>query len=249
MLFVISVENTIYAMKTLTLNTFTSSLEDIEKSQYKILSSLKDYRTEFNKNRLYPALTELTYLYSTLEELLAHKACFDLLLPNGISNKNYIKNNFIEIVDQTTIQNDYVYDLIEWALPLIQNLIDEAKIIYDFVLDNLSINQKGVSNIYDRDGYLLIPDNCSNMLNVYKFETVENYRDNKSILILNTEYLQSTKMNNLPSISWFIEMELMKKYNNGDDANCYLLQTDLDFPFIETMFPLAKVKLLNYLSD
>ncbi len=235
-------------MKTLTLNTFTSCPDDIEISQYKILSSLKEYRREFNKNKLYPTLTELIYLYSTLEELLANKSCFELLLPNGISRKNSNKNNFVEIIDQSTEQKDNVYDLIEWALPIIQSLIDEAQVIYHFVFENIVIKQKGRSKSKDKNSYLLVPDNLNTQLNVYKFETIENFRDNRSNLILNIGYLQSTKMINLPSITWYIDMELKNKYNNGKDLDCYLCQTDLDFPFFETMFPLARAKLLNYLS-
>ena len=236
-------------MKALTLNTFTSSVDDIELSQYKILSSLKDYQSEFNKNKIFPALTELTYLYSTLEELLAHKSCFDLLLPSGISNRNRNKNNIVEIVDQSTDQRDYVYDLIEWALPVIRKLIDEAHIIYNFVLDNLSIKEKDISAYADKSGFLLVPDNSNFQLNVYQFNTIENFRDNKSNLILNTNYLQSTKLNDLPSITWYIEMELKKKYDSDENTSCYLCQTDLDFPFNETMFPLAKTKLINFISN
>jgi hypothetical protein len=238
-----------YIMKTLTLNTFTSSVDDIEISQYKILSSLRDYQAEFNKNKLFPALSELTYLYSTLEELLAHKSCFNLLLPNGISSMNKSKNSFIEIVDQSTEQRDYVYDLIEWALPVIQNLIDEAHIIYYFILDNLSIKQKGISVLDNKSGYLLVPDNLTSQLNVYRFDTVENFRDNKSNYILNTEYLQSTKLANLPSITWYIEKELKNKYFRDENTSSYLCHTDLDFPYNETMFPLARTKLLSFISD
>ncbi len=236
-------------MKTLTLNTFTSCPDDIEISQYKILSNLKEYRREFNKNKLYPTLTELIYLYSTLEELLANKSCFELLLPNGISRRNSNKCNFVEIIDQSTEQKDNVYELIEWALPIIQNLIDEAQVIYHFVLENMTIKQKGKSKRYDKSGCLLVPDNINSQLNVYKFETIENFRDNRSNLVLNIGYLQSTKMINLPSMTWYIEKELKIKYNNGKDFDCYLCQTNLDFPFFETMFPLAKVKLLNHLSN
>ena len=236
-------------MKALTLNTFTSSVDDIELSQYKILSSLKDYQAEFNKNKLFPALSELTYLYSTLEELLVHKSCFDLLLPSGISSRNRNKNNFIEIVDQSTEQGDYVYDLIKWALPIIQNLIDEAHIIYHFVLDNISIKQKVISDYDHKSGYLLVPDNLNSQINVYKFDTVENFRDNKSNLILHTDYLQSTKLVNLPSITWYIEKELKNKYHSEENTSSYLCQTDLDFPYNETMFPLVKTKLLSFISN
>ena len=249
MLFVVLFKNINCAMKNLTLNTFTSSVDDIEISQYKILSYLKDYRTEFNKNKLFPALNELKYLYSTLEELLAHKASFDLLLPNGISSKNKSKNNIVEIIDQSTEQRDYVYDLIEWSLPVIQSLIDEAQVIYDFILDNLAIKKKEIPLNNNRKGYLLVPNNQNSNLNVYMFNSIENYRENKSNLILNTKFLQSTKLIDLPSMTWYIEMELKKKYGKGENIDCYLCQTDLDFPYKEAMFPLSKVKLLEYLSS
>ncbi len=234
-------------MKTLNLNTFISKETDIELNQYKILSGLKDYRTEFNHNRLYPALSDLVYLSSVLEEIFDKRD--NIISPPAKEIKNPGKNIFVELIDQTTEAKEYSYDLIDWTLPIIKGIIDEAYIIYNFVEDNMEIGEVGIMPVYKNEGYLFVPDNTKSILQIHNFESSNNSSDSQPFHSLKTKFVQTTKMLNFAGYEDFIKMDLIKKFNEKTNIAAYIIKTDLDFPFDETIFPIAKRKLLDYLTS
>ncbi|MCL5029719.1 MAG: hypothetical protein M1480_11970 [Bacteroidetes bacterium] len=235
-------------MKTLNLDSFISKETDIEKNQYKILSGLKEYRLEFNLNKLYPSLSELVYLSSQLEEIFDRKGNISIPLPKGIKGKTKDKNIFIEIVEQQKDQKDYLYDLINWAIPLIKNLIDEAYILYNFVEDNMEIIEVGVKPVFKNEGYLLVPDNIQNVLKIYRYESSIYSSEVRPFHSLKTSFIQNSKQLNFSGAEEFVKLELIKKYKDKPNIATYLCNTELDFPFDETVFPIAKRKLLDHLS-
>ena len=236
-------------VKQLTIDSFISNETDVELNQYKILSLLKEYRSEFNRNKLYPALAELVYLSSQLEEILDKKSNLSLPLPKGIKNGISEKNVIIELIDQSTEHRDYLYDLIEWALPVIKNLIDEAYVLYNFVEDNMGIEQVGIPPLYKDEGYLFVPDNCLSLLQIYRFECSIYSPGNKPYHSLKTRFVQTSKSLNFSGSADFVKIELVKKYKDPPNIATYLCYINLDFPYTETIFPIAKRKLLNYISE
>ncbi len=235
-------------MKTLNLDSFISKETDIEINQYKILSGLKEYRSEFNLNKLYPSLSELVYLSAQLEEVFDKKNNISIPLPKGIKSKAKDKNIFIEIIEQPSEQKEYLYDLIRWSIPLIKNLIDEAYILYNFVEDNMEIFEVGVKPIFKNEGYLLVPDNVQEVLQIHRYECSIYSSDARPFHSLKTRFVHNSKQLNFSGAEEFLKLELVKKYKDKPNIATYLCNTDLDFPFDETIFPIAKRKLLDYLS-
>jgi hypothetical protein len=45
-----------------------------------------------------------------------------------------------------------------------------------------------------------------------------------------------------------VKVNLVKRYNEKPNIAAYICQSDFDFPFDQTIFPIAKRKLLNYLN-
>ncbi len=234
-------------MKQLQKDSFITADTDIEFNQYRILSGLKEYRSEFNKNKIYPSLTELVYLASQLDGILTKR---NNPLPKSITGKNINdKNVVVEIISPPVEKADYFYELIEWALPLIRNLIDEAYIIYEFVDDNLTIEQVGYSTSSNDTGYLIIKDNAVDLLNVYRYNCI-NYPNNRytyNSLIAN--FLMSIKEPLYSRNMQYIKMKIVDKYNETPDIPTFFCSTELNFPFSETIFPIAKRKLLSYLFE
>ena len=236
-------------MKCLTIESFTAKETDIELNQYKILAGLKEYRAEFNKNRLYPALSELVYLSSQLEEILERKGGVGLPLPKGIKNSHKEKNVFVEVIDQAKEQKEYFKDLIEWAIPVIKSLIDEAYMIYNFVDENMTIEEVGIRPILKNEGYILVPDNVHSILQVHRYECSTYSSGDMPFHSLKTRFIQTYPQLNFSTESEFVKIDLVKKYRDRPNIAAYLCNTELDFPFQETIFPVAKRKLLDYITD
>ncbi len=236
-------------MKQLNLDSFSSKDADIEINQYKILSGLKEYRAEFNKNRLYPYLAELVYLSSQLEEILGRKALMNLPLPKGIKNGAKDKNVFVEIVDKPVENKEYYYDLIEWALPKIKEVIEEAYIFYNFVENNMMIQEVGTPPIYKNDGLLFVADNFHTVLQIHRYEYSVYSSTAKPFSSLKTTFVEIADALNFDGEEEIVKINLVKKYKEKPNIATFLCKCEFDFPFDQTIFPIAKRKLLNYLAE
>ncbi len=237
-------------MKSLNIDSFVSAESDIEISQYRILSGLKEYRKEFNKNKLYPSLSELVFLSSQLEDILNKKDNYLFQFPK----KNYnpgvkSKSSYFDVADQVDEYEDYVYELIEWALPLIKSLIDEAYVIYEFVEDFLSIREVGISPIYKDEGYIFIQNNREFVTQVHKYTNTIYSTENTPYHSLKTTFIEKVKILDPSNSPELLKDEVLKKLNDRPNFATFYCETDLDFPFEETIFPIAKRKLLTILTE
>lgn len=236
-------------MKQLNLDAFCSKEADIEINQYKILSGLKHYREEFNKNRLYPYLAELVYLASQLEDVVEKKGQLSIPLPKGIKNREKEKNVFVEIVDNPVDVKDYLFDLIEWALPLIKEVIEEAYVLYSFVEENMIIHEVGTIPIFKDNGFIFVPDNSHKVLQIHRYEYSLYSSDAKPFSSLQTSFVEIEDAIKFNGEEEIIKVNLVKKYMEKPNIAAYICENDYDFPFDETVFPIAKRKLLNYLAE
>lgn len=236
-------------MNLLNLETFLSAEDtDLEKNQYIVLAGLKEYRNEFNKKRLYPALTELINLVTLLQSVRRGKADLQSSFPKQIK-KYDIRNKKIvfSTLEPTNKNVEYFFDLIDWALPQIKSLIDEAVVLYEFVEKNLNVNGVGILPFYKEEGYFLIPDNTEKKLQVHHFECSLFSSGKEKYRTLRTRFLQALEMmvTNTPES---VKLKLIKQYRDIPNPATYVCSTDLDFPFFETIFPIAKRKLMTKIA-
>lgn len=237
-------------MKALTLDSFISQESDIELNQYRILSRLKEYQKEFNSNKIYPFLSELVYLSSQLDDILDKKDNFSLQFHKKKSDEySKRKLTILDIADQVIEYEDYVYDLIEWALPHIKSLIEEAYVICNFIEDNITITEVGTSPIYKDDGYFLITNPAENFTQIHKYESAIYSSELKPLRSIKTTFIENVKPLESSYSVEILKNELIKKFYNRTNYATFNIENTLDFPFYESIFPIAKRKLLNLLCD
>lgn len=237
-------------MKPLPLDIFLQAANDLELSKYKFLAAIKDAGEFLHKNRLYPDLAELINIYSLLNDLINKKAALIDQLPAKLSgfdleNKKaiYEKNELSE--DKSKI----VFDFINWTMPKIKEVIDEGKAIFDFIDKNMKVKEIGILPIYKKEGYFIIPDNEENTLLIYRYEMTllpaedEQYHTLKTKLI---EAIESCDTNEVKPED--IKIDLIKRFPELPNPAVYNIYIDIDFPFIETVLPIAKRKLIRELA-
>src|SRR5690606_25378488 len=119
--------------------------DDWEIIQYKILGGIKEFRSELNRKRIYPSLAEIIKLGSQLEDILNQKANLNGAFPKQIKGYD-IKNKKIDYEAVENLRHDveHIFELIEWAMPLIKEVVEEAIILYEFVENNLKIEEVGI---------------------------------------------------------------------------------------------------------
>jgi hypothetical protein len=113
-------------MSKLTIDNFLF-INDLELSQYKILSSLKNYRIEFEDNKFLPGLLDLAELITTLKEILKKRTRLIDIFPIPVKRVDIEKRRLI--FDNFELDNDGVdsiFQLIKWSIPKINDTICEG---------------------------------------------------------------------------------------------------------------------------
>ena len=144
----------------------TSCGSDWETNQYTILNKVKEWLHNLHKNKLFPSIEESIQLNLSLEDILRDNIESKLWFDNEIRSRK-LNERFIvyEKAHQIGNQIDKLFNFIDWALQLNRPVLEEGRIIKNFVDENLSI--KRISTIernYNGKGYFTLPNNKNQVL-------------------------------------------------------------------------------------
>jgi hypothetical protein len=218
----------------LSLKDFTS-VTDVEKSRYLIMNKLKYYEKELNETKLYPAFQILIDVHHQMVDILEkHSMIYNRRFPDNTGDDEHgSKQDLNGDLEKS-------FELMQWAIERICKTLDTGIAIYDFVNENIKIESIGINSEHNQEGYFLIPDNREKLLKLIKYEKFL-YR------ILKTKEVGNVQLNII-----VIPKESLKNLINAEDILnqvIYYLNTELTFPFNETIMPVAKRKFLGYLEN
>jgi len=236
-------------MNRMSLDTFISGERDLELNQYKVLGGLKEYRAEFNKKKLYPAIADLVNLADQLQEIIKQKNNLEISFPKYIKEYD-VKNKKIiyDSLEKLSPNIEFLFDLVEWALPKITEAIEEGLAIHEYVDENLSIEQVGILPLYKEEGYFIIPDNVGLILQIHRFECSLFSSEIEKFRALKTKFIKTIEKVVIDKTPETIKLDLIKEFEDLPNPATFVCETDLDFPFTETIFPIAKRKLMAQLA-
>lgn len=233
-------------MSQLSLDLFVNTQRDFESRQFHILGEIQKVRKGFAQNKIYPSLSELIELYLTLKKIATQAGDIRLAMPGRITGLDLdAKKVIYEPHDMNSDDLREVEELINWSLPHIQHAVEEGQTIYNFVDEHLQVSEVGLLPSYVEEGYLLVPDMGLNLLHVFRYEVTifsgpgEKYRN------LKTLGLKTMPLSLIASAPWTLKEALIREYQELPNPATYIFSTDIDFPFAETLLPVAKRKLLR----
>jgi len=233
----------------LTIDLFTNVQDDLEKRQYVILGALKKISEQFQFYKIYPHLSRLIELRRILKEVIA--GIYDLRskFPKQISKIDWV-NRVIEheVIFTSGTDISSVEDLIEWALPRIENVIEEGVAIYEFVESELTVEQVGILPEYKDEGYLFVPDNQKKSLNLFRFEVSIFQSTHDQYRALKTQFLKYLEQDRIKLSPGSVKLDLIREESELPNPATYAFNTELDFPFETTIFPVAKRRLMHILN-
>ncbi|MBI9073520.1 MAG: hypothetical protein JEY94_18100 [Melioribacteraceae bacterium] len=235
-------------MRNLAAQTFITSVSDFEMSQYQLLSYLTKYKTDLKKFKLYPSLTELIELSSMLEEIIDQKIALEKDFPRAIIKTDLADR--LDLMDEFNL-NEYelekMMEFVDWALPQVRETINEGKAVYDFVEENMTLEDIGMLDDY-KEGYFIIPELESDLMHIYRFEVSINEEDD-SIRSLKTQITESFSSLDYEGLSLeMLKLKLLQTYPEFSKSVTLLLDTDVDLPYKETVLPIAKRKLIRKIA-
>ena len=233
---------------TLTLELFTRVESDVEARQYIILAILKHIANDFQHNRIYPHLSHLITVFHTLGDIKDRLQDLRNRFPKRIKKIDFVNQKIEQEVvfpDASNLQQ--VEELIEWTLPHIEAKIEEGKTIYEFVNESVVLEEVGIIPQYTDEGYLFVPDNKASSLLLFQYEVSIFHRSKDEYRTLKTHFLKPLKRGQARRSPNAIKLHLMDKYKELPNPATYAFQTQLAFPFKETIFPVVKRKLMQQL--
>lgn len=227
----------------------TSCGSDWETNQYLLLRKIKEWQDLLSRNIVYPVLQESEAVKDKLD---------DLLIEN-ISSKSWLEREVkgILIEDQIIVQDkaqhistelDRLINYVEWAIENVEYIIREARIIFDFVKDEISVDKLNSDEKYKGKGYFVVQDNKKEVVKIYLYEMIISWNYDHP-----AENIKFTLLRSIPSLLLDCSIEeLMERFITHSQRMykpmVYICQTDLDFPFNETILPALKAKLLKEIT-
>ena len=235
-------------MAELRLDHFLSAVHDLESAQYRVLNRLKEVRAAFSRNIIYPHLSSLVQVYRSLQQVMKGLDGVESALPRRL--KEIDLNNQTLKYDYPALEDDQlqqVKELIGWAMPFLQEAIEEGRTIFEFVENNLSIGEVGIVPSYVEEGYLIIPNSEANALHILKYDlslftdVEERYRS------LRTSHVKTIPHKQIQRSPHSIKLELMEEHRDLPNPATYVCDVEIAFPFEQTLLPIAKRKLMHHL--
>ena len=224
----------------------TSCGSDWETNRYTFLRTLRSWQNDIRKNKLFPSIDYSWQLQNKFNDILSENIESKYWLEKEVRGA-FIEDRLVvlEKAHQISFQLDKLIDFVKWGLNENIDLLDEAEIIKQFVYENIQIVPGSHTDKYRGKGYILIPDNKLKMHKVYLYELSINWSVDEPVEYLELELLRSIPFSFVCGSTYKLMNDFIKHSQTLFDPMVYICETELDFPFNETILPIVKAKLLD----
>lgn len=211
-------------------NWLTEGLIDFEYKKYIVLSYLSKVRSAFNKNELYPFLSELVLHYRNLLVIRENKP----------------------LIDETfSLEEDAIIKeleaIISFAIPEFKSSLDDGAQIYEFVESNCEISPIGLTSLYDREGYVFLSQPPEQETNVYRYQLTVFEQSGEAMRGLHMQYVKTTTRS-LSNTYEHIKLQLIRENSALPNPSVFLIHSKMKFPYVETLVPVAKRLLIKRIA-
>jgi hypothetical protein len=154
-----------------------------------------------------------------------------------------------EKAQQVSEQLNHLLSFVEWALRLNRPIMEEGLILKEFIEDNLIINPISSEPNFRGKGYFSLTDNKKMVFNIYLYDFKWGWKNDEPEHKLNTKQVRSIPLTIVDSNEEEIMREFIKCSQPLYKPMAYIIKNDLDFPYEETIYPVAEEKLLTTIMD
>jgi hypothetical protein len=235
-------------MKSLSETWFAEGYIDFELKKYTLLAYLQQVNQYFNENKLYPQLADVIFHYNNLVAFRENKKFLQEHFPKKLTGMQLEKLQFLyeQMVEDNELMKE-LEEIINYSTTTIKRTINSGTEIYEFIEHKLVIIPIGLVPLDTNEGYFFLSSGKKNT-RVYQYRLSffekhdEKYRSIKTAYIDNQRRSMSNTYEN-------IKADLIRHRNELPNPAVYAVETDLSFPFNETLLPIAKRSLVKYISQ
>jgi len=235
-------------MKQLSETWFAEGYIDFELKKYTLLAYLQEINHYFNENKLYPQLSDLIFHYNNLVAFRENKKYLQEQFPKKLTGMQIEK---LQLLYEQMIEDDELMqeleDIINYSAGKMKTTISSGTEIYEFVEDKLTIMPIGLVPLDVQEGYFFLSAGNTKATRVYHYRLSffekrdEKYRSIKTSCI---DILNRTMVYTYENIKY----NLIKTRSELPNPAVYSIETELNFPVEETLLPIAKRRLVKYIT-
>lgn len=236
-------------MKSLGANWFIEGSIDFEHKKYVLLDYLQEINRHFDRSRLYPNLTDLIFHYNNLLDFKRNKTVLQQAFPQRLTQADIdaLKLTYQKIVQDDNTMHE-IENIISYALDKMDPAIQIGKEIYDFVESRLRIDPIGVVPLLPYNGYFSLRNGNDRTNWVYEYQiTIFESRDDK-FRGINVQFVD-TYQQSITITPESIKLDLISKRKHLPNPALYYMASDINFPLEQTLLPVAKRRLVKYISN
>jgi hypothetical protein len=235
-------------MKSLGINWFIDGCIDFEHKKYILLDYMQQINRHFDKNNLYPNLTDLIFHYNNLMDFKHNKSVLQQAFPQRLSKADV---EAVKLTYQKIVQDDNsMYEIeriITYAIGKMDPAIQIGKELYDFVERHINIDPVGVVPLLPYHGYFSLRNGTgkTNWIYEYHITIFENKED--KFRGINIEFIDTFE-EGITKTPESVKLDLVKHRKHLPNPAVYYVQSDIAFPLEQTLLPVAKRSLVKYIS-
>ena len=236
-------------MEKLSDSLITDGVIDFEYKKYILLSYFQTITQKFDKVELYPSLADLVFHYQNLISLKRNK---DLLYDNFPKELDGVSLDKLELVyKQISAENELINEVEEtmhFAEPLFKNTLEDGKQIYEYVESKCEVSPIGLVPLYSDEGYLFINRPMESELPIYKYHVKIIERPDEKLRGVHISLLDRVTKS-VGQTYEAIKRKLIKQFKCLPNPATFLVHSEVNAPYAQTLEPIAKRMLVKYISN
>jgi hypothetical protein len=204
---------------------FLHGLWDEEYQRYRLLAYLKNVQVAFFAQRLYPPLSDLIESYEELRSLAQAQQT-------------------TAVLEDST---DTLYRIIQFAIPKLEESIQEGQQIYDLIARHLQVEVVGLIPLYKAEGYLFLRRGGEKVVRAYRYE-IRPIQDKEGLVGIRLEPVEEFVFSILATPFTILRERLLKAHKDLPTPLTLVVESPLEVPLQETLLPIIKRNLPRWIA-
>ncbi len=235
-------------MERLSENWVTDGLIDFEYKKYILLAYLQNAKERFGERKLYPLFNDLIFHFQNLQSIKKNKALYYENFPERISKADFKK---LEITYQKIVEDDdlmkEIEDIIYFAIPKVQQMVEEGKEIYELIEGHLDISPVGLSPLYPDEGYMFLQEFNQGETQVYRYKITIFESVNEKFRGIHTVFLESVRRG-FGETYESMKLNILQKRQELPNPATFVIVSKIPCPLNESLLPVSKRVLVKHIS-
>lgn len=235
-------------MKHLSTDWITEGLMDAEYKSYILLDYLSAVKEEFNAQKLYPVFADLVQHYQNLLAIKTGREEMKNAFPKTIERADW--ENFRFELKEKAAENEFFEEMdqiISYAIPAMQHYLEDGKSLYHFVEKQLNISPVGLSSLSQAEGFFFLLAPPKRTTKIYCYHSTQMHMPDGQYRALHVRYVDEVSLSYSKTLE-NIKLELVRLHPKPEVPATFLIESDVWVPWEESLLPVAKRRLVEYLG-